>query len=146
MQNWKAVAEDLLETISRHCDEHLTDDVDAEANEELEEYTEDGFDFHVTFKLKHNGMLGFDFDWADDVHPAMSAQAMGAFLTMIQSGQIQEQTIDGLRGYGIQMGTSDMTELIVQKLVQLSEQYNGRDVAIKPQHIFAPPQGPQPNV
>lgn len=148
MADWKLLVQELCDTISRHLDEQKIDaDVEAEESDDenfdpdalpsfLEEMFNDGFNYHVTFKLRHDGMMGFDFGWADDVNPAVASNAFANFLFLIHNGKIKDQFIEGLRAHGIQTGTSAMTDLIGQKFMGIDQEYAGKRVAVHPLEIF----------
>jgi hypothetical protein len=138
----------LCDTISRHLDEpKIEGDVDKEFDpdeqddtflEDLAALSEqmDSFDYAVEFKLKHDGSLGFDFRWAEDVNPAVASNAFANFLLLIHNGKIKNQFIEGLRAHGIQTGTTPMTDLIMNKFMAVDEEYAGNQMAVDPLEIF----------
>jgi hypothetical protein len=147
MADWKQLAQELCDTISKHLDEPKTD-IESECCQEegLEfltpelldqlEQGRDGFDYAVTFKLKHDGSLGFDFKWAEDVNPAIASNAFSNFLFLIHNGKIKNQFVEGLRAYGIQTGTTGMTDLIMTKFMGVDDDYAGNKTAVNPLEVF----------
>jgi hypothetical protein len=156
MANWKLLVQELCDTISKHLDEPKTDVepdlvpgddsdfIEGEGDEEfifeMEQLNKqlEGFDYFVTFKLKHDGSLGFDFQWAEDVNPAVASNAFANFLFLIHNGKIKNQFIEGLRAHGIQTGTTGMTDLIMTKFMAVDDDYAGNKAAVNPIDVFGP--------
>lgn len=114
----------MCEKILLLLDEPSTDDDD------------DGFDFHVSFRLDVEGNMDFSFGWPQDINPAVSAQVIANLLYNLQIGNVNPQIIQGLKGYGIKEDKSDMTELISYKFCEMIDFGSGNDIAVKPDEIF----------
>jgi len=102
---------------------------------------EEEFDFQVGLRLDQEGNMSFRFDWPheENVNPRVSAQVLANFLYQLQMGNINTHIVQGLKGYGVKTDTSDMTNLIIHKLMELISTGDEDDIAVRPDEIFRRP-------